>query len=164
MYWEIWLRMAQIDWTETQPENLILMIILSYLQLTGFYLSPLGVIHTCSSDQVSLNCVTNGMFLEWNITTGPNYSRQRLISSSETRDIPSLSVNHTTFIFVRQSRYPLNITLFVINATVNWQISCTEYSSSDQNTLETTISIIEVIHINSKFNLFVRSRIMWHRS
>ena len=116
----------------------------------------------CSSDQVLLNCVTNEIFLEWNITTGPNYSRQRLISSSETRDIPSLSVNSTMFIFIRESRVPLNITLFIINATVDWQISCIEDSLSDstQNTLETIISIIEVIHINSKFNLFIRSRIM----
>ena len=100
------------------------------------------------------------MFLEWSITTGPNYSRQRLVASLEIRDIPSLNVNHTTFKFVRESRDPLNITLFVINATVDWQISCTEYFSSTQNTLETTISIIEVIHINSKFNLFIRSRII----
>ena len=133
-----------------------------YYTCTGLYLSPLGVIHTCPSDQVLLNCVANGIFLEWNITTGPNYSRQRLISSSETRDIPSLSVNRTTFKFVRESRDPLNITLFVINATVDWQIACIEYSSSAQSTLETTISIIEVIHINSKsiLDLFVRSRII----
>ena len=97
-----------------------------------------------------LSCTTNGMFLEWNITAG-KYSRLRLISSSETRDIPPLSVNHTALRFVHESREPLNITLFIINATADWQISCTEYLSSTQNKLETTVHIITMAHINSKY-------------
>ena len=94
------------------------------------------------------------MFLEWNITAG-NYSRLRLISSSETWDIPSLTVDHTMFRFVRESREPLNITLVVINATADWQISCIEYLSLNftQNTLETTVRVITMTHINSKFLL-----------
>ena len=91
------------------------------------------------------------MFLEWNITAG-NYSHQRLVTSSERRDIPSLRVDHTTFRFVRESREPLNITLFIINATVDWRVSCIEYPSSTQNALETTVHVIRTNHINSKFN------------
>ena len=101
-----------------------------------------------------LNCATNGMFLEWNVTAG-NYSRSRLISSSETRDITPLSVNHTTFRFVRESREPFNITLFIINATVDWQIFCTEHLLSARNTLEITVRVITMIDINSKFNNFI---------
>ena len=100
------------------------------------------------------------MFLEWNITAG-NYSRLRLISSSEIRDIPPLTMNHTTFRFIRESREPLNITLFIINATVDWRVSCIEYLSSDQNTLETTVQVIRTNHINSKFN-HVLCQSEWH--
>ena len=84
--------------------------------------------------------------------TAGNYSRQRLVSSSETRDIPSLKVNHTTFTFSRHSRIPLNVTLFIINTTVDWRISCIEYVLDTQNTLETTVHVITMNHINSKFN------------
>lgn len=119
---------------------------------TGFSLSPIGVTYTCPRDQALLTCVTlNGIFLEWSITSG-NYFRQRLISTSEIRDIHMLKVNHTTFRFVRESVIPLRVTLFAINTTVDWRISCTEYLLSDtQNTLECTIHIITMNKSIGKF-------------
>ena len=75
-----------------------------------------------------------------------NYVRTRLVSSSEMRDIPSLTVNYTMFSFLRESRVPLNITLTITNATVDMEIFCIEYYHSDSdsvnNTLMTTVNVV----------------------
>ena len=91
-----------------------------------------------------LTCVTDGQFLEWNITIpSRNYYRLRLISSSEERDIPSLTVNYTSFSFLRESRMPLNITLTITNATVDMKIFCIEYDLHSTNrTLATPVNVV----------------------
>ena len=114
----------------------------------GFTLSPLGEhAYVCPGEQLMLTCVTDEQFLEWNITIpSRNYNRLRLVSSSETRDIPPLTVNYTTFSFLRESRVPLNITLTITNATVDMEIFCIEYYHSDSdsvnNTLMTTVNVV----------------------
>ena len=40
----------------------------------------------CLGEEISLNCVTNASFLEWNITA-KNYIGLRLVSSAEATDI-----------------------------------------------------------------------------
>jgi hypothetical protein len=95
-----------------------------------------------------LTCITDAQFLEWNITIpSRNFYRLRLISSSEERDIPPLSVNYTSFRFLRESRIPLNITLTITNATVDMKIFCIEYRHYDSHssTDRTLATIVDVV-------------------
>ena len=100
----------------------------------------------CLGKEISLNCVTNASFLEWNITA-KNYIGLRLVSSVEATDIIPLTVNYTTFSFTRESREPLNITLSVINATVDLRIFCQSVQRGATNMLETTVRVIRTSHI-----------------
>ena len=104
----------------------------------------------CMGEQLMLTCVTNGQFLEWNITIpGRDYDRLRLISSSETRDIPPLTVNYTVFSFHRESREPLNITLTITNATLDMKIFCVEYHYNGSDSLNTTLlTVIDVVFLD----------------
>ena len=111
----------------------------------GFTPSPSKDVCMCLGQQLMLTCVTDGQFLEWNITIpSRNYYRLRLISSSEERDIPPLTVNYTSFSFFRESRVPLNITLTITNATVDMKIFCIEYGlhSSTNRTLATPVNVV----------------------
>ena len=114
----------------------------------GFILSPLGDAYVCLGQQLRLICVTDHQFLEWSITMpNRNYVRTRLVSSSEERDIPPLTVNYTAFSFLRTSRVPLNITLMISNATADMKIFCTEYRyhdshSSTNHTLATIVNVV----------------------
>ena len=87
----------------------------------------------CLGKMLMLTCVTDEQFLEWNITipSQTDYVRTRLVSSSEIRDIPPLTMNYTIFSFHRESRVPLNITLTITNATVDMKILCIEYHEHD---------------------------------
>ena len=73
------------------------------------------------SEDVSLNCVTDRKFMEWNITAH-NYIGLRLISSGGS--IIPLTVNYTTFLFTRESQQLLNVTLTIVNATVDMIVYC----------------------------------------
>ena len=68
---------------------------------------------------------------------------RRLVPSGEISDnIRSLSVNQTTFNFTLESRQPLNVTLSVLNVSVDMNIECQEFSPT--NALTTAIHIIQV--------------------
>ena len=109
---------------------------------TGFSLSaPLGILHVCPGDQLLLTCVTNASFLEWNITA-QNYIGLRLVSSEGIPNIQPLTVNYTTFGFTRESSEPLNVTLSIINATVDLRIVCIEYLESSQQVATVDIDVI----------------------
>ena len=73
------------------------------------------------SEDISLNCVTDRKFMEWNITAH-NYIGLKLISSRGSTD--PLTVNYTTFLFTRESLQPLNVTLTIVNATVDMTVYC----------------------------------------
>ena len=107
-----------------------------------------------SGEQLTLNCVTNASFLEWNITA-QNYIGQRLVSSEGIPDIQPLKVNYTTFSFTRESSEPLNVTLSIINAKVDTKILCIEYLSEPpaRNVLETTVRVLRMSHIKSKWDI-----------
>ena len=84
-------------------------------------LLPLGAVYACLGDNVPLTCVTDRGFMEWNITA-PKYIGLKLISSGGSTD--PLTVNYTTFTFTRESQQPLNVTLTIINATVDMMVHC----------------------------------------
>ena len=108
----------------------------------------------CLGEEISLNCVTNASFLEWNITA-QNYIGLRLVSSEGISIIQSLTVNYTKFSFTRESSVPLNVTLSIINAKVDTKILCIEYLSepSATNVLETAVRVLRMSHIKSKLDL-----------
>ena len=109
----------------------------------GFNLSPVGDVYICLGGQTSLTCVTDRRFMEWKITA-QNYIGLRLVSSVEATDITPLTVNYTTFSFTRESHEPLNVTLSVINATVDLKIFCIKdlKSASLTDALVTTINVL----------------------
>ena len=121
----------------------------------GLTLSPSKDVYVCLGRQLMLTCVTDGQFLEWNITIpNRNYYRLRLISSSEERDIPSLTVNYTSFSFLRESKVPLDITLTITNATIDMKIFCIEYyglHSSNNHTLATPVDVISESDVVRKY-------------
>jgi hypothetical protein len=59
--------------------------------------------------------------MEWNISAH-NYIGLKLISSGGSAD--PLTVNYTTFTFTRESQQPLNVTLTIVNATVDMTVHC----------------------------------------
>ena len=110
----------------------------------GFHsLSPLGTVHVClGSENVSLNCrVTDKGFMEWNITA-QNYIGLKLISSGGSMN--PLTVNYTTFLFTRESQQPLNVTLTIVNATVDMIVYCIDDFKIDTFTdaLVTAVNVI----------------------
>ena len=79
--------------------------------------------------------------MEWNITA-QNYIGLKLISSGGMTD--PLTVNYTTFTFTRESQRPLNVTLTIINTTVDMIIYCIEDFKSDAFTdaLVTSVDVM----------------------
>ena len=94
----------------------------------------------CLGEDVSLTCVTDERFMEWNITA-PNYIGLKLISSGGRTD--PLSVNFTTFTFTRESQQPLNVTLTIINASVDMSVYCMELKRDVfTDALVTTVDVV----------------------
>ena len=98
------------------------------------------------SEDISLNCVTDREFMEWNITAH-NYIGLRLISSGGS--IIPLTVNYTTFLFTRESQQPLNVTLTIVNATVDYRVDCESVPANATNKLQKTVRIIRYNDIAS---------------
>ena len=93
-----------------------------------------------------LNCLTNGSFLEFNITT-KDYIGFRLISSIGVQEIQPLVAGYTIFQFSRESNTPLNITLSISNVTADLLISCVEFPPSDIDVI--TKYNIDVVYLSS---------------
>ena len=53
-----------------------------------------------------------------------------------------LTVNHTTFLFTRESQQPLNVTLTIVNATVDYRVVCQSVPAGATNQLQKTVRII----------------------
>ena len=104
------------------------------------------MVHVCVGEQLSLTCVINASFLEWNITA-QNYIGLKLISSGGRTD--PLTVNYTTFTFTRESQQPLNVTLTIINATVDYRVVCQSVPAGATNLLEKTVRITRANDITS---------------
>ena len=123
------------------------------ITLTGLNLSPFGVVNVCPSSQAALSCVSNGSLLEWTMTVRDRVIGRRLVSSEVmSDDILPLSVSQTTFSFTLESRQPFNVTLTVINATVDMNIHCQEYPSTTTNELTASVHVLKMSSIESKFN------------
>ena len=116
------------------------------LNSLGSKLSSPEAVYVCMGEQLSLTCVINSSFLEWNITA-PNYIGLKLISSGGRTD--PLSMNYTTFTFTRESQQPLNVTLTIINATVDYGVVCQSVPAGDTNLLEKSVRIIRTNDIIS---------------
>jgi hypothetical protein len=114
--------------------------------LLGSDLSPPEVVHVCRGERLSLSCVSNARFLEWNISAW-NYIGLKLISSGGSTD--PLTVNYTTFTFTRESQQPLNVTLTIVNATVDYRVVCQTVPAGATNPLEKTVRIIRANDIAS---------------
>ena len=124
--------------------------------LTGLNLSPFGVVNVCPSGQASLSCVSNGSLLEWTMTVRDRVIGRRLISSKAMlNDILALSVNQTTFSFTLESHQPFNVTLTVINATVDMNIHCQEYPPTTTSELTARVHVLQMSNIESKFDSII---------
>ena len=114
--------------------------------IIGSDLSPPEVVYVCRGGRVSLSCVTNASFLEWNITAH-NYIGLKLISY--VGSIDPLTVNYTTFTFTRESQQPLNVTMTIVNATVDYRVVCQSVPAGATNQLQKTVRIIRDTNIAS---------------
>ena len=100
--------------------------------------------------------------MEWNVTAEGDYG-VRLVLSTGVGEIRPLTVKNTTFMFTRESREPLNVTLFAVNVTMDFRIFCIENikSNSLSDALFTNVYLVaSELDVSSKL-ILMQSILEW---
>ena len=118
-------------------------------------LVPSGSLSICSGRLFTLRCETIEPFQQWNITVPQfGFYEVRQVTAYGLPEITPLRSHYMIFSFTRETESPLVVSLEVINATINFRISCVEYTGSIVTSvgpsLTATVNIIKLRDIHGK--------------